>query len=872
MKFKSTLFVMVLSLIIFFTGCDLFKNENPVNLSDKIEYGELKLLISQSISSSGGKIVYTNPSDSLNGLAIDFPVGSYKELRSVEISIAPIKKNNFGSDFLPLTPIIRISNGGGYSDSIMTLEIPINLPDGYFPMAFYYDNETGELEGIPAGAVTSTKIYAGTMHFDGKNLSNGKTSSILATQNFADVLVAAVKLNELSGVYDSGFLPGVDDWEFTNWGSYINARGFCGGACLSETYYYYVRKIKGKQSRLYGLFDDVGNGTPDRMWQDNPKGIRLASMVQLDYGKNFDNKNQQLGWRDKFENIGLKKFSKDSLNYFSFLYALKITKKPQLTDIRTVQQTGHEMVVYKAGNGLLSIADPNYPGVTTRQIQFVNGNFKPYFSGTDAANLGTPYVTISYYAKSAYVDFAQVAQRWKEFDENTIGNSNFPYIEFQYKDEDDSWKAIKDTLSTNLDTLNIRVVCPTCPRTFNDKAININVLYENGDSIPKAIGPDNPVVSLLSKDFFNAKLGLLATGWPDHKAMSSYFVNFKWFTIKGTPNVELKISPDYINGSPDSTYKWEAVISNPPADARYEWDFGDGSQVIKKNNDKTVEHTYTKTGDFDIKLQLYDNKQNKLTAEAIGKVYISSDTINPKKTEGKILTKYSFYIPSDKVSTIANPLFEWDFGDKSQKYESSSYYAEHKFEKVGKYNITVKCFDMNNNKKLIKILIGEAVIGIEHLQRIQILVYNLVFQLENQNQKFNNDLSENMSLEKGQGNWKGLTFSGTNRNVEGSNIYTRNVSVTVDSAYTKVIDFMAEYTYEWSNVNGSFKETRRFKGANISKHVSLNNQFEVKGKNTCEYLNEAIWTIDHSENKTWQKTNGFSCVDNSMIQILFLEY
>lgn len=875
-RMKSSVIITSFLILLIIASCDLLKKDNPVNpSSDEIEYGELKKIITQVVGPGGGKVVYTNPSDSLNGLTIELPDGSYMESRTVEISIAPIKKNNFGSDFLPLTPIIRISNGGGYADSIMTVEIPIKLPDGYFPMAFYYDNETGELEGIPTGAVTSDKIYIGTRHFDGKKLSDGKTTKILATQNFADVLVAAVKLKELEGVFDSGFLPGVDDWEFTNWGSFINPEGFCAGACLSETWYYYIKKIKEKQSRIFGLYDKVGNGTPDLMWQDNPNGIRFASMVQWDYAKNSNDKNQQWGWKDKFNKIGLKKFSKDSLDYLSFLYAMKKTKRPQITDIRAADQSGHIMTVYKAGNGILNIADPNYPGGTTRIIEFVNGNFKPYNSGSDAAHLGTSFIEINYFAKSAFVDFSQVENRWNEFVNNTIGNGTFPDVEFQYMDEENNWKKIQDTISTTLETLDIRVICPTCPLFVNDKMIAAMIVNENGDTLNKFQGPKYPISSINTNDYLNMQLGIFAGGWPDmNKLNHAYYINFKWFTIKVVPNEELKISPDYMNGSPDSTYNWEAVISKPPTDARYEWDFGDGSQILKKYNEKNVEHTFSNPGDYDIKLQLFDNKLNKLRAEANGKAYISADTIRPKKTEGKIntYTPYSFYIPSNSVSTIANPLFEWDFGDGSNKYESSSYYAEHKYTKIGKFNITVKCFDMDNNKKLFKTLIGEAIIGVEHFQTVQILVGPLAVQLENELRKYNDTLSDIIRIEKGQGSWKGLTFSGISKKVEGENTYTRKISLTVDSAFSKVVDFSGEYTYEWSNVNGTFKETRRFKGANVPRHPTIGWQFEIKGTNSCSYLTEAIWTIDHTENKSWQKCLGFSCDANSMVQIYFGEY
>jgi hypothetical protein len=633
------LYLFFIFLIIILNSCG--KTSNPVSPETKIEIGDFTKIATQNVGTGGSKIVYTNPSDSLSGLTIEVPNAAFKSSRTFEISQAPIKKNNFGNDFLPLTPVIRVSNGGGYSDSIMTMEIPIKLPEGYFPMAFYYDSETGELEGIPPGAVTANKIYVGTCHFDGKNLSDGKMPTIQATQNWADIIVAAVKLDELNGEYDSGFKPGVDDWEFTNWGSYIAPGGFCVGACLTETYYYYVKKLKENKSRLYGLYDEAGNGVPDKNWQDNPKGIRFASAVHKDYDVNFNDKNQQFGWRAKFLEVGLKKFTKDSLDYLSFLYSLKILKKPQLCDICCYGgSVGHVITIYKAGNGILNVADPNYPGITTRQIEFVQGNFKPYNTGSDAAHLGILFDEICYFAKTAYIDFAQVEQRWKEFDNNTIGNGTFPDVQIQYKDEKGNWLTLPEFLFTNSDSVVVRALCNTCIDGYKkpfppDQATEIMIVGENGDTLENMKTISYPVISLKTSDYVNKKIGVVVAGFPAMTGNNSY-ITFQWLTISKQVNLTLESaetdgSPIKKAGVKDKNYTFKLNSQGALKDNfKIEWNFGDGSSTETKTKDTTIQHTFSKDGTYNINAKVYDNNSGGLIGEAkeTAKIKSDSDTVS----------------------------------------------------------------------------------------------------------------------------------------------------------------------------------------------------------------------------------------------------
>lgn len=608
-------------------GCN--SKDNPVGpTSGEIEVGDFSEIINNNVSPDGGTITYTKNGDSLNGLMLSVPKGSYSSNRNLKIEIAPVKKHTFGEQFVPLTPLIRVSNGGGYSDSIMTLEIPITLPEGYFPMAFYYDNETGELEGIPTGAITDDRIYIGTRHFDGKSLSDGKTSIIQATQTYADLIVAAVKLGDLNKLLTTGYLPGVDDWEFTNRGSYIAPAGHCAGQTITSMWYYSVKKLKENKHSLYAYYDEIGYGVPDTMWKDNPMGYRFASVVQKQYEINDVNLIVDK-WFKKFDNIGKKRFTKDSLHYLSLMYAFNTIKKPQLVVIFSSQGGGHALVAYKGGNGIINIADPNYPGISTREIEFINGNFIPYMSGDNADDLGKPFEDINYAAKSALVDFKDIETAWQDFEQHKIGDGYFPNVQLEYRNENNEFVPAPDPLVFTGDSVILRCVCTTCSITYTNKTILLELVDEKGKIL--AYSDANGLLKVIPDNLI-PRYGLTIFGYPQNPQNKKY-IDFKWLTLTNQKFEIVAVDKDSIPikkaGDINKEYNFKINgYGKLPLSPKFVWDFGDNSSLITKyGKDTTASHTYIKEGTYNIKVKIYNNDNSTLISEISAKAKLGNNPI-----------------------------------------------------------------------------------------------------------------------------------------------------------------------------------------------------------------------------------------------------
>ncbi len=528
-----------------------------------ISTGKSQNIESQNIPPSGGAITVEKPGDPLHGMGIVVPPNSYPDNRSFTISSAPVRGHTFGDNFNPISPMITVENGGEYSEELMLVTIPVIIPDDSFAMAFLFDEATGKLEGIPL-------------------VDEGNDSITVATRHFSNMVVSAINKYVLLGDIDSGFRPGVDDWQFTNYGSYISPGGHCWGQSMTAMWYYCEKTLKDKP-HLWGLYDNNGGvATPD-LWQDDSLGYRLSSTVQQDAV--VDNLLHEIG-----EFI----YQNDERTYNAFAYSILMTGEPQYIRIRqTTGSSVHAMVVYRVANNTLYIADPNYPGRTDREIKFTDGNFQPYNSGDNAEAIshgqGKVYDKIDYLAKTTYIKWDRIGQRWTEFESGTVGNDRFPSYNIKIEQDDGSTVAYTEGFRTNSESI---WVIPESTVAGTD--LNCWV-WENGVRLT----PDADNGYELSTGRNQWGLEIVAEtanrGWK--------YVDFAYIDIYTS---ELYIEPSALKGEPGETYTFTAHSDNLPENPRFEWDFGDGTagQTTATSN---VSHQFTEAGRYTISLALYDD-------------------------------------------------------------------------------------------------------------------------------------------------------------------------------------------------------------------------------------------------------------------------
>lgn len=382
----------------------------------KIVLGSQQAVAEVDIPATGGSIAVTDQASQIPGLMVSVPHCAYDAQTNFKISTTGIEKHTFGKQFTPITPLITIDNGHGFASQPMTVTIPIKISKDEFAMAFYYDRSNGELEGIPIVSLSEDQI-------------------VITTSHFSEMVVSKVQKSELDSIkIDTGFEPGVDDWQFKNNGSYVERGGHCAGQSITSMWYYYEKYKKAGERRLYGRFDNNDNGAGTIGFDlDDSWSYRYASVVQ-----------KALAW----DTTSFKLFDKltgasDYVTYYAFAYSMLLTGNPQYTGILRYDQKGdvaggHAMVVYRIEKGTIYVADPNYPGDATRSIVYdtKTNKFTPYESGENAEEIkkgnSRTYAGIGYFAVSSMIDWSVVGNEYDKMVKGQSGNDVFPKFELYY--------------------------------------------------------------------------------------------------------------------------------------------------------------------------------------------------------------------------------------------------------------------------------------------------------------------------------------------------------------------------------------------------------------------------------------------------------
>jgi hypothetical protein len=586
----------------------------------KIATGTFVDVGTQSLTSAGGTIAVNRPGEPIDGFRLTAPQGAFSQSQSFSISYADVKSHQFGKSFNPVSPLIRISSDAGYAAHEMVVKIPIKLPAGSFAMGFFYDAAAGTLEPLSAASLDSTSITITTRHL---STANARTSKRLfkGAQTVGEIVISAILNSVLlaNGTITSGFTPGVDDWEFPNFGSYIAPNGHCAGQSVTAIWYYLEKKLKGDPP-LFGRFDRVHNALdPAVLWQDNPLGYRLATAIQYDL--DFTHWDYYL-WADSWT---------ASLVWSEFLYSMLLTGQPQLVIIRDSKSGGgHALVVYKIDPSarLLYVADPNFPNnsepgtgkPTLRTMEYVPGavmaSFKPYAAAASAADPNkTLYDQIGYAAITSHIDWAQIGRRWAEFQAGTVGNDIFPqYTLYQF--ETGTPLQFHDSLVTTLSAVTLDCESDECtsriPLTANRQVIeafdpSIGALIAKGDSSSTGL-------LRLPLQVGNNEFGLCMYG--ANTTSRENYVDFKWvhifrrinLTVATTEADQAPIATAGITGRNYTFIAKSGGRAPRSSGLRYVWDFGDGTLPVTVLNDSTVVQRFSKEGTFTVKVTLNDGQ------------------------------------------------------------------------------------------------------------------------------------------------------------------------------------------------------------------------------------------------------------------------
>lgn len=471
-----------------------------------VALGEEVIVLKQQVDIAGGMITVAEPGNPIDGLTITVKPGSYSATLDFQVSYAPIEATARYPNLNPISPLVIIDNGGGYSSEIMEVNIPVQVPEGHFAMGFVYDRNSKTIEGLPV-------------------LSTDQSSVTVGTRHFSDILVTSIALELLDSLVqkgaDSGFKPGADDWQFPNYGSILAPGGHCAGQSISAMWYFCERRERGRPA-LFGLYDNNDNAdakTP-MIWQDDIWGYKFASTVQ-----------NNIQWDSDIVRLMRAMSSIDDLlTWRAIAYSILLTGEPQYISVRN-DGGGHALVAYNVQGNSIFVADPNYPGQEDRAVEFAGGVFRPYNSGADAEHLGVDHPVIQYLAKTGMIDWASMGQWW---DEIVVGRDDFPKYRINVT-VGGKMSRLAGEFETSAEQFELE------PEIVDRESIGEIALlaFRGGENAPTRLAEENGVYSLEFRPS-DDRLGILVLG-------NGEWLGFHWIIRPGsrpeqaTEKVNLKI-------------------------------------------------------------------------------------------------------------------------------------------------------------------------------------------------------------------------------------------------------------------------------------------------------------------------------------------
>lgn len=416
--------------------------------------------VDQTVPVGGGEIRISDQSSPLRGFSIQVPKGAAPGAMRISVAYEQVATMPNAPGFSVASPLVTMRTDVVKPDSQLALTIPITVREGSFAMGFLYDPATGTYEGLPLVAESPGSITVVTSGAGLNPITSASARSSVGSGGTVSVVALAIDLGVLAlkSELNTGFKPGTDDWEFTNYGSYLEPGGHCAGQSLTAMWYYYEKALHGGV-RLHHAFDLVDKDSMT-LWQDNPRGYKFASVVQADI--------EWKGWAQKAFFTGIKNTNLHYLSWRAFAATMLLTGEPQLVGLVS-DSGGHAIIAHRMSlrDSILYVSDPNFPG-KEKQIKFSGGKFQPYSSKQNAAADPRAYWGIGYFAKSALVDWAAIGKRYTEFEKGTIGTvapNAFP----AYTVESPDWPGWKgDTLLGRMDSVVLEVKCPGCGTSYSN--------------------------------------------------------------------------------------------------------------------------------------------------------------------------------------------------------------------------------------------------------------------------------------------------------------------------------------------------------------------------------------------------------------------
>jgi len=657
-KYLKSLFHLVWFGLLFQFGC-----------SDYGELGNYTEIGEATISLGSNKIVIENKKSVFNGLTVGVSDDYQGESRTMKFLSSPLPANLSTDLFDPVDEMLIIQSNDYYAQDPVYITIPIQTTDDEVPLVYFYNSSTNTLEAPTIVSEDNSGVTIVVRHFTSYAFDS-ELKSFTGGYPEHEIRIIEGKIGKKyfrdvawKRKVSSGFVAGQDDWEFGNYGNIIDPDGYCAGQCLSALFYYDYRIWAGQNS-LYNLFDrDL------QISQDNTLGIRLASAVQ-----EFE---EEISIKDLYDDFFIQGLGTSSEDFYEYYNAraledaakhIYFTQKPLFTGISDKDPNGgaHAVIITSVDyeNRTVWLVDPNHPG-EEKVAHLKNDGYFDYVGGTSADGVETVFTNFLCLGQSMMSDWGQIGSHWQSLYDDIVGNDRFPDCEYSMTHNPGEENERSSNLGqTSLSWLNSASTTKESPIIRFD----CRVTSKKGESIPSTVwvwandhwikptkGNSYIGIDLEGEELFNSTLGICVTefAWDANGNMlPDKWIDFKWINLS-----EISLNPTHQSGEVGEELNWEVVMGDPPESIRFEWNFGDGTELTSRNQ-FNASHTYKSEGVYPVIVNAYNDQTGEFFGTAAGSAEIAATELDLSKvtvlsfgvTVQGIVHTYSFEYPPGRYS------------------------------------------------------------------------------------------------------------------------------------------------------------------------------------------------------------------------------
>ncbi len=424
----------------------------------------------QTVSPSGGTITIDKAGSPLTGLTFMVPSGALPSATTITLSDVPT------AGFTPpigMTVVSSSALGIRATQSALKAPVLVRFPVTARPdqvsMIALRNPATGAVTVLPTVRSDASSITVALSSLDGQ----GVPSARLATPTLSLSLASAAEDGEavmfqvaidpalLARDFDSGFRPGVDDWDFARnpvaslpflkgGGEAQTAVDPGDGMVAAEIWYFVNRKASaGALNRKFQL----QGGVPE----SNRDGIRWSAIATKDVPDLYATGGIATQWKEQIT-LDAAGFAKAQFTGIKVMFLLGFERPvPVLLFVSDDDGAPRIGVAYRVAGNSIDIAVPDKPGASYRATYTETGMTPFDVVGVNDVTYRVRAVAGLHY--SMMVKDATLSSQWSRVAAGTIGDSEgWPTVELHYAD------AKLDTAKVFLaDTLRHWWECSSCP-------------------------------------------------------------------------------------------------------------------------------------------------------------------------------------------------------------------------------------------------------------------------------------------------------------------------------------------------------------------------------------------------------------------------